>query len=62
MGFIPPARRRRLECYTWGKIGSLTMPIRTAIWKVSPQPEPLVEVSLAKEQLLEDMISPMNGC
>jgi hypothetical protein len=32
------------------------MPIRTAIWKVSPQPEPLAESSLAKEQLLEDMI------
>ena len=32
------------------------MPIRTAIWKVAPQPEPLAESSLAKEQLLEDMI------
>lgn len=32
------------------------MPIRTAIWKVSAQPEPLVESSLAKEQLLETMI------
>jgi RecB family endonuclease NucS len=32
------------------------MPIRTAIWKVGPQPELLVESSLAKEQLLEAMI------
>ena len=32
------------------------MPIRTAIWKVSAQPEPLLESSLAKEQLLEAMI------
>jgi hypothetical protein len=32
------------------------MPIRTAIWKVGVQPEPLVESSLAKEQLLESMI------
>lgn len=32
------------------------MPIRTAIWKVAAQPEPLAETSLAKEQLLEDMI------
>ncbi len=32
------------------------MPIRTAIWKVGAQPEPLLESTLAKEQLLEDMI------
>jgi len=32
------------------------MPIQTAIWKVSQKPEPLTESSLAKEQLLEDMI------
>jgi hypothetical protein len=32
------------------------MPIRTALWKVGPQPQPLLESSLAKEQLLEDMI------
>src|SRR5262245_7685948 len=32
------------------------MPIRTALWKVGAQPQPLVESSLAKEQLLEDMI------
>jgi hypothetical protein len=32
------------------------MPIRTAIWKVGAQPEPLAESSLASEQLLEDMI------
>jgi hypothetical protein len=32
------------------------MPIRTAIWKIGPQPQPLIESSLAKEQLLEDMI------
>lgn len=32
------------------------MPIRSAIWKVSPQPQPLVESSLANEKLLEDMI------
>lgn len=32
------------------------MPIRTAIWKVAAQPEPLAESSLAKEQVLEEMI------
>jgi len=32
------------------------MPIRTAIWKVATHPESLVESSLAKEQLLEEMI------
>lgn len=32
------------------------MPIRTAIWTVSPQPEELEESSLAQEQLLETMI------
>ena len=32
------------------------MPIRHAIWKVAAQPQPLVESSLAREQLLEDMI------
>jgi hypothetical protein len=32
------------------------MPIRTALWKVGLQPQPLVESSLASEQLLEDMI------
>lgn len=32
------------------------MPIRFAIWKVSPQPQSLVESSLANETLLEDMI------
>ncbi|MFH1908178.1 MAG: endonuclease NucS domain-containing protein [Chloroflexota bacterium] len=32
------------------------MPIRTTLWKVGPQPQPLAESSLAKEQLLEDMI------
>jgi Endonuclease NucS len=32
------------------------MPIRTAIWKVSAQPEPLSESSLVSEQLLETMI------
>lgn len=32
------------------------MPIRTALWKVGTQPQPLAESSLAKEQLLEDMI------
>ena len=32
------------------------MPIRTAIWKVGTQPEPLLECSLASEQLLESMI------
>jgi len=32
------------------------MPIRTALWKVAAQPEPLAESSLAKEQILEDMI------
>ncbi len=32
------------------------MPIRTTLWKVGSQPQPLAESSLAKEQLLEDMI------
>jgi RecB family endonuclease NucS len=32
------------------------MPIPTAIWKVSAQPEMLAESTLAKEQLLEAMI------
>lgn len=32
------------------------MPIRTTLWKVGPQPQPLPESSLVKEQLLEDMI------
>ena len=32
------------------------MPIRTAIWKVAAQPEPLSESSLEKEHLLEAMI------
>lgn len=32
------------------------MPIRVAIWKVDAQPSPLTESSLAKEQLLEEMI------
>jgi hypothetical protein len=44
------------------------MPIRTALWKVGLQPLALAESSLAKEQLLEDMIvaapprSPTSGC
>ena len=37
-------------------MGGLHMPIRTAIWKVLGQPEPLAESSLENEQLLEDMI------
>lgn len=32
------------------------MPIQTAIWRVDPQPEQLVTSSLAKEQVLEEMI------
>ena len=32
------------------------MPIRTALWKVQPQPQLLVESTLASEKLLEDMI------
>jgi len=32
------------------------MPIKTAIWRVGAQPEPLIESSLSKEQLLESMI------
>ena len=32
------------------------MPIRTEIWKVGAQPELLADSSLAKEQLLEEMI------
>jgi hypothetical protein len=32
------------------------MPIRHAIWKVSPQPEELADPSLSNEQLLETMI------
>jgi hypothetical protein len=32
------------------------MPVRTAIWKVGTQPQPLAESSLASERLLGDMI------
>jgi hypothetical protein len=32
------------------------MSIPHAIWKVAAKPEPLQESSLAKEQMLEDMI------
>ncbi len=32
------------------------MPIRTAIWRVGPEPQPLAKSSLANEQVLEDMI------
>src|SRR5271166_6653672 len=32
------------------------MSIRTGLWRVAPQPQPLVESSLVSEQLLEDMI------
>src|SRR5512136_690938 len=32
------------------------MPIKTALWKVGPKPQQLAESSLAKEQLLEEMI------
>ena len=32
------------------------MPIRTALWKVGPQPKPLAESLLVREQLLEEMI------
>ncbi len=32
------------------------MPIRTTLWRVGPQPQPLSESSLANEHLLEDMI------
>jgi hypothetical protein len=32
------------------------MPIRHAIWKVGAKPEPLIEVSLGKEAMLEQMI------
>lgn len=32
------------------------MPIRTALWKIGPHPQPLATSSLAKEQLLEQMI------
>jgi hypothetical protein len=32
------------------------MPIRHAIWKISAQPQPLLESSLASERLLEEMI------
>lgn len=32
------------------------MPIRTALWKVAAQPQPLIESVLASEKLLEDMI------
>lgn len=32
------------------------MPPRTALWKVGPKPEAVLESSLAKEQLLEEMI------
>jgi len=32
------------------------MPVRTALWKVGPQPTPIREAKLANEQLLEEMI------
>ena len=32
------------------------MPIRTALWKIGPQPQQLEESLLSREQLLEDMI------
>ena len=32
------------------------MPIHSAIWKVSPQPQPLIKSSLENGKLLEDMI------
>lgn len=32
------------------------MPIRSAIWKVSPQPQPLVESLLTNEKRLADML------
>lgn len=44
----------RYPCIRW-RI-NYSLPIRTAVWKVSSQPEQLVESSLAKEQLLEEMI------
>jgi hypothetical protein len=37
------------------------MPIRTTLWKVGPQPQPLFESSLANERLLEDMIATAPG-
>jgi hypothetical protein len=37
------------------------MPIKTAIWKVGPQPQPLTESSIATEQLMEDMIGAGQG-
>jgi hypothetical protein len=38
------------------KEGVHFMPIRTVLWKVGSQPVPLAESTLAKEQLLEEMI------
>ncbi len=32
------------------------MPIRTALWKIGPTPQPLAESAIAKEKQLEDMI------
>src|SRR4030042_3078067 len=32
------------------------MPDRTTLWRVGPQPQPLLESSLANERLLEDMV------
>src|SRR5207249_10445456 len=46
LGLAPPA----VSCR------GFAIPIRTAIWKVAAQPEPLAESSLAKEQGLEAMI------
>jgi hypothetical protein len=48
IGMILSIKRNTIE--------DLDMPIRTAIWKVASQPEPLVECSLPSEQLLESMI------
>jgi hypothetical protein len=36
--------------------GPIVLPIRHAVWKVGASPEPLAEVSLGKEALLEQMI------
>jgi hypothetical protein len=50
------APRHKDPLCRWLSEGKLAMPIQTALWKVGPHPQPLAQSSLAKEQLLEDMI------
>jgi hypothetical protein len=46
----------QLPAFTSETAEEAEMPIRTALWKVGPKPEPISESPLEREQLLEDMI------